>query len=116
MSGDTIPTTERLARALEVLQRETGLGYPLARVIDLARKGHYDDYKTTIAYPQTELVRDLAGLVNLGMPAEVVERVGAFIGRVQNGEFDATQAEGEAWARSDEGRATLGILRDFFGE
>jgi len=91
---EQLPTTERLARALEALNDPA-----LAGMIERARAGYYDDYKSTTATPQTQLVHDLRAH---GHPE--------FLGRVMNGEFDATLEEGEAWINGPEGRAVLAEL------
>lgn len=85
MSNEQIPTTERLARALEAADDSA-----LASMIALARAGHYDDFKSDIATPIVALVNDLqtAGHSELAQ-------------RAMNGEFDATPAEGEAWFQSE---------------
>lgn len=52
-----IPTTERLAQALESLNDPR-----LADMIQKARAGHYDDFKTELTFPQVQLVIDLRAL------------------------------------------------------
>lgn len=89
-----LPTTERLARALELLADPA-----LAGMIAQARAGHYDDYKSTIAGPQLQLVQDLRAHGHF-----------EFVGRVIAGEFDATPEEGEAWINGPEGKAVLAEL------
>lgn len=72
-----IPTTERLAKALEEL------GDPkLADMIKRAREGYYDDYKATILDPDMELVHELRTAGHPHMAA-----------RVQDGEWDAQDWE-----------------------
>lgn len=86
-----IPTTERLALALEAL------GDP--RLVDLianARRGLYDDFKTTLPFPQITLVYELRALGH-----------SEFARRVIDGEFDATMEESMAWSESQEGRAAM---------
>ena len=80
MSDDTRPTTERLAAALEAA------GAP-PDMIAKARDGYYDDYKSPRTFPKTELRNDarrhgLTGIVE----------------GVLSGEWDATEAEVDAWA------------------
>lgn len=85
----TEPTTEKLARAL------TFAGAPTA-MIERARAGYYDDYKSPQAFPIMELVKDAeaAGLTAIAEAAK-------------DGAFDATEEESDAWAASPEGRATF---------
>lgn len=87
MTSPTEPTTERLARALE----EAGAPESM---IEAARAGIYDDFKSPLARPITTLVRacQKAGLIDLAH-------------RAMNGEFDGTQAEADAWMASSEGQA-----------
>lgn len=85
-----LPTTERLALTLEAANDPA-----LAGMIALARAGHYDDYKSDIAAPITQLVQDLE---QAGHP-ELAKRA-------RDGEFDATAEEGAAWFKS-EGMALL---------
>lgn len=88
----TEPTAERLARAL------TEAGAPAA-MIERARAGYYDDYRSPLALPQLQLRNDALAL---GLHA-VAEGV-------VNGEWDATPEESDEWARSDEGRAAFAEL------
>lgn len=83
------PTTERLAAALKAA------GAP-PHMISLARDGYYDDYKSPLAMPETQLLVDARehGL------AEIVEGV-------MKGEWDATKEESDAWVRSPEGQAAV---------
>lgn len=87
----SLPTTERLAQALEAL------GDPkLEPVIQRAREGHYDDFKSLLPMPLHQLVTDLRAAGH-----------GGFAKRVMEGEFDVTKEESEAWARSPEGQAVF---------
>jgi len=88
------PTTERLAAALEAAAAP-------AAMIERARAGYYDDYKSELATPCIQLVHDLgaAGLKELQ-------------DRAIDGEFDGTREESDAWFQS-EGR---GMLFDSFIE
>lgn len=75
-----LATSERLAQALHaagLLEMETK-----------AREGYYDDYKSPLATPITQLVNDLndAGQFSLAK-------------RAMDGEFDGTKEEGEAWMK-----------------
>lgn len=91
MPDEPLPTTELLARAMEFH------GAPIpAEMIKRARDGYYDDFKSSLGFPLTQLVKDLRahGAEDLAQ-------------RVVKGEFDATKEESEAWARSEEGQATF---------
>ena len=92
-----IQTSERLARALEALDNPR-----LAEIIQRARAGYYDDFKSTLDDPQIALVRDLR---SIGLHA--------FAQRVINGEFDATMEEGQAWFEA-EGRRLFPEFSDLF--
>lgn len=100
------PTTEKLAEALEAVP-----GMP-PEMVERARSGYYDDYKTELAAPQIQLVSDLRKVVRYH-PAPTRRfrlLVMALIRDVTSGEFDSTREEAEAWGRSPEGRATFGGL------
>jgi len=85
-----LPTTERLAHALE------SLGDPkLFGMIALAYAGYYDDFKSELAFPMLQLVQDLEKMGHPDMAA-----------LARNGEFDATEAEATAWKKS-KGRAIV---------
>lgn len=83
------PTTERLARALEEA------GAP-AVMIERARQGYYDDFKSPLAFPEMQLRADAlaAGLESIAEG-------------VVNDEWDATKEESDEWARSPEGQAAF---------
>lgn len=85
-------TKERLAQALE-------LAHAPLEMIGKARAGQYDDFESDSAMPIFELVSELraAGLDALAT-------------RAQNGEFDATREEAEAWGKSEEGKRIFGEL------
>jgi hypothetical protein len=105
---DTEHTTEKLARAL----RELGtLAVPPA-LIRRAEAGHYHDFLSPLAFPEMELVNELTALAN--HPSRARRPAGlALMGlrqRVIDGEFDASKAESDAWARSPEGQATWAEL------
>jgi hypothetical protein len=95
LNADQTPTTERLAKALE----EAGAPQ---KMIDAARAGRYDDYKSESPTPCVDLVCDLAsaGLDHLRA-------------RAMAGEFDAQKWESDAWAESMKDDPEVGpILRD----
>jgi hypothetical protein len=89
---NTIPTTERLACALEAA------GAP-QDMIARARGGFYDDFKSDLATPIVQLVQD-AHAIGLKDIAQ----------RAMKGEFDATKEESDAWAQSPEGEAAFRLL------
>lgn len=80
----TIPTTEKLARALEALNDPR-----LVEMITRARAGVYDDFKSELTFPEIALVQDLLPFGHT-----------AFLKRVMEGEFDATPEESAAWYES----------------
>lgn len=92
MTEEQIPTTEKLAKAMEEA------GCP-AGMISKARQGYYDDYKSTIATPCMQLVADLssAGKESLRQ-------------RAMNGEFDAQIWESDEWAHSASGKDAMSSL------
>lgn len=86
------PTTEKLARALEENNAPK-------EIVNKARAGYYDDYKSPLAFPEMQLVEDAR--------AAGLERI---VNGVMNGEWDATKEESDEWARSPEGQATFAEL------
>jgi hypothetical protein len=89
MNTEHIPTTERLARALEEAKAPQDM---IAR----ARAGYYDDFKSQDATPIVRLVEhaNLHGLYDIA-------------DRAIDGEFDATKEESDEWMRSPEGQEVL---------
>lgn len=67
-----------------------------------AATGYYHDYLSPLPMPCLQLAEDLA---KVGTPAALALR-----GRHLNGEFDATSAEGDAWAASPDGQETFSHL------
>jgi hypothetical protein len=84
------PTTDRLARALKAA------GAPAA-MVNRAASGYYDDYRSPLAFPITQLVCDLRALPQTGA-------IAALAAKAMEGGFDATKAEADAWAASPEGQ------------
>lgn len=82
-------TKEKLAQVLEAAEVPSTL-------VRNARMGTYDDYESPLEMPKHQLIRDLG---RAGYPDLVL--------RVQQGEFDNTQAEGDAWLESPEGQRAL---------
>lgn len=89
-----IPTTEKLAKALEEA------GAPL-EMIEKAHRGFYDDYKSPIGNPIMQLVIDSRA-----------HRLHDIEQRAKDGEFDGTKEEADAWSGSEEGQQ---MLREFMG-
>ena len=89
LDGKTRTSTEKLVAALT----EAGAS---AAMIERAKANYYHDFKSQLATPCMQLVADLfaEGLVALRY-------------RALDGEFDATRAEAEKWAASEDGRATM---------
>jgi hypothetical protein len=92
--SETKPTTERLAEAL----KEAGAPPDM---ISKALEGYYDDYKSPLAMPETQLLIDARehGLTSIAEG-------------VMNGEWDATTEEADAWAASPDGQE---VFRELFG-
>lgn len=95
--SDPIPTTERLAQALEALEDPR-----LADMILKARAGYYDDFKSELTTPLVQLYHDLTDLKRFDM-----------LQRVMDGEFDSTPEESRAWFDA-EGHKYLGALGPLF--
>ena len=91
LPDDQLPTTERLARALEALDDPR-----LLDMIARARAGYYDDFKSILSLPLLQLIRDLEAAGHPEMTR-----------RVRNGEFDATDAEADVWMRSPEAKEII---------
>jgi|SRR5579859_8125195 len=83
------PTTERLAAVLQEANAPR-------LMIERAKAGYYDDFKSDLEQPIVALVADCNkyGLFDIA-------------NRAIDGEFDAPQWESEEWARSPEGREML---------
>lgn len=88
------PTTEKLALALI----EAGAPQYL---VDGARAGKYDDFKSDLATPILQLVLDLGEAArNWSLPKAVREKLLGLANRAKVGEFDSTKEEAEDWAQS----------------
>ena len=94
-TAQRIPTTEKLAKALEQANAPT-------KMIERARAGYYDDYKSELAFPIIQLVQD-ATRHELYTVAE----------QAKAGKFDGQKWEADEWAKSPEGRATF---QEFMGK
>lgn len=100
-------TGDKLAAALGEIP-----GMP-ASMIKRAQEGYYHDYESPLTFPLMELVSDLRDVQRIpALPANSRPLVRGMIQRVEDGEFDATKAEAEEWARSPEGQQTW---RDLIG-
>lgn len=96
------PTSEKLSRAMQEHNCPNWM-------IQRAKEGYYDDYKSPIATPCFQLVQDLS-------------KIGAhtLAHRAKNGEFDAQKWEGDEWINSPEGKEAMEsfpepIRKEFFG-
>lgn len=65
-------------------------------MVSLARDAHYDDFLSPIAMPELQLYHDAKAN---GLPQ--------IAGWVEEGVFDSTKAESEAWAKSPDGQAAF---------
>jgi hypothetical protein len=79
------PTTEKLAQALEA----TG-DANLAQMVQKARAGYYDDFKSELALPIIQLIADLRDKGH----EELAQRA-------MSGEFDSTPEESAAWVAGE---------------
>lgn len=93
MSDERIPTSEKLALAMEAA------GVP-SSLVAKARNADYDDFRSEVsATPCLDLVNDLARLMSTPQYA-INESIAELRKRAMNGEFDAQQWESDAWAES----------------
>lgn len=91
-----LPTRWRLACAL--------IAAELYDMAERAAAGYYDDFDSPLDMPITTLVADLR---QVGTPAALLIAEDAM-----QGEFDASDAEAEAWGRSPEAQeAFANVLR-----
>lgn len=97
---DMRPSDQILVEAL------TELGFT-----DLAKRaagGEWNDYFGTHAMPQHHLVATLRSRFD-DFPSKIAD-IEAVVGRVVQGDFDATKTEADEWAASPEGQATFAEL------
>jgi hypothetical protein len=92
-------TKDILADAL----REAGLEAMAIKAAD----GFYHDFLSPLAFPEIQLVEDLA---SAAATHKNRERILMLRERVMDGDFDASIEESEAWAESTEGQDTFGKL------
>jgi hypothetical protein len=106
---DTEHSTWKLVAALKAVPEP---GAVSAELIKRAEAGHYHDYLSPLALPELALVSELGALANhpsrAGLPSR--RALMAIRQRVIDGEFDASKAESDAWARSPDGRAAMRAL------
>jgi hypothetical protein len=89
-----IPTTEKLAQALEQANAP-------AVMIEQARTGYYDDYKSTVSAPIMALVVDCRRWASSTNGLQEIAEL------AKGGEYDAPSWEADEWAKSEEGQATF---------
>lgn len=89
-----IPTTERLAALLKQSGCPTDM-------VDRARSGYYDDYKSPLATPIVQLVNDLRTLGKEALAQRAID-----------GEFDATHGESEAWFQVEGHKLLSQVIRE----
>lgn len=107
MSAPEVHTTVRLAKALQAIP-----GVP-KDMIKRAFDGYYHDYLSPLDLPEIQLVADLRSLASLpATPRNSRPLLRALADAVIAGEYDATKAESDEWARSPEGQETFRQLRD----
>lgn len=91
-----IPTSEKLAKAMEEESCSP-------EMINKAREGYYDDFKSPLATPCIQLVNDLKAIGKE-----------ALMRRAMYGEFDAQRWESDAWAKTPEGKEmTKSLMKGF---
>jgi hypothetical protein len=86
-------STDKLVQALEEADDPR-----LADIIKRARRDYYHDFNGVPVAPEMQLLADLMA-VDANSPA-----ITALCDRIRAGDFDATKAESDEWARSAEGR------------
>lgn len=105
--ADAEHTTVKLAKALGGIP-----GVPqdmIRRAID----GYYHDFLSPLDFPEIQLVSDLRELASRpATPRNSRPLLRAMADQVIAGDFDATKAESDEWARSPEGRETFRQLAD----
>lgn len=103
--GADFPTTEKLARDIESELSRRWNTYDKTRreLVTLfarrAREGWFDDYKSQLAFPISQLVRTAIHL-ELDDVAQAA----------RDGKYDATPAEAARWAASVDGQDTFRLF------
>ncbi|MDA9539233.1 hypothetical protein ACM41_24340 [Bradyrhizobium sp. CCBAU 21362] len=98
-------TKDKLAAAL----RDVGL----TDMADKAATGYYHDYLSPLDMPELELIRDLARAASMAegrRGQDDAKKILELRRRAMNGDFDASEAESEEWAKSEEGQAAFRML------
>lgn len=99
---ETEHTTVKLAKALGEIP-----GVP-EDFIQRATGGYYHDYLSPLDFPEIQLVADLRELASRpATPRNSRPLLRDMARRVIAGEFDASKAESDEWARSPEGQETF---------
>lgn len=98
----TAETSQNLANVL----REAGFEQLALR----AEQDEFHDYLSPHAMPETVLASLLAEVIRHSATDEEREAASAIRLRLIDGEFDASAAESDAWAESDEGREAFASL------
>lgn len=91
MTTTDISSIERLVHALEALNDPR-----LANITTRARRGIYDDFRSSLPKPKVTLIMELRALGQ-----------GELADRVAGGEFDSTFEEAMDWEESTEGRQAM---------
>ena len=79
----------------------------------LAREDHFHDFLSPLDMPEIELVEMLSAAAMSCLENDDFQRqdkIWKLRDDVINGKYDADKAESDAWAKSPEGRATMGRL------
>lgn len=98
-------SSDKLADALAEIP-----GVP-PELVACARYGYYHDFQSPLAMPDVQLAADLGVMARSpGTPAAARPMYRALIARVKAGDFDATRAESDAWARSADGQVVFQSL------
>ena len=87
-------------------QAMTDLGFP--DLAERAAAGEWNDYFGKHAMNITDLILTLRARAE-DFPSKYDE-IKAVVERAKNGEFDASKAEAEEWAASEEGQETFSAL------
>jgi hypothetical protein len=105
---DTEHTTVKLVRALRAVP-DPGVSESM---IARAARGYYHDYLSPLALPELALIGELRAIANHPSRNGTRSRLVLLdiAQRVIDGEFDASKAESDAWAKSPEGRAAFASL------
>jgi hypothetical protein len=101
-------TTAKLVRALRAVP-DPGVSESM---IARAARGYYHDYLSPLALPELALIGELRAIANHPSRNGTRSRLVLLdiAQRVIDGEFDASKAESDKWAKSPEGRAAFASL------